>query len=344
MRSPRLSFMAAAALLLCLGAQGAQADDLKEEGKTRAPAASEAPTSAVPAAPPEAPPRIAPLATWNLEENQAGFSQPVDLALCAGKPGCVPVPATIRGETVKKGEETTRRIYLRMGDEDGTVSPAIVVDDAEGGTGIAFTLLDLDRKNGTREVFVSYFTGGAHCCTVMNVFTETAAGIAKVELPTQDGDAYDGSFEIDFEKDPVFVLADDRFLYLFASYAESAVPADLRRIEGGELVDVTSDPRYRDIHRERMRMLEDGCREGGNGLCAAYVASAYRVGAPEAEAAWKIMDQHHTSRKLDPDIWLPEFCRSTPAGAEPCPEADKITFKDYPEALDYVLKDWGYRK
>ena len=168
------------------------------------------------------------------------------------------------------------------------------------------------------------------------------AGIALADFGDRDGDAYGGSFARDFEANPVFEYSDDRFKYLFGPYSDSAPPAELLKVVGGEIIDITTDPAQAPIHRQRMEAFKAICGEGNNSACAGYVASAWRVGAQkEAEA---FMLRHFTSRQKDPDIWLPEYCRIKTTGTAECPTPDKITFADFPEALAYVLRDWGYSR
>ncbi len=79
------------------------------------------------------------------------------------------------------------------------------------------------------------WTGGAHCCSVVKL------------VPLSGGTGIDRNFgdpgasvaTLDGER--VLVSADDRFAYLFTSYAASGLPVQVWRFDGTKLVDVTAD-------------------------------------------------------------------------------------------------------
>jgi hypothetical protein len=93
--------------------------------------------------------------------------------------------------------------------------------------------------NGQSEVVLDLNTGGAHCCTVVQVFSYDAHVSSYRLLERNFGDpgalltdvAGDGHLE--------FESADDRFAYAFTSFAYSALPPQIWRLRKGRFVDVT---------------------------------------------------------------------------------------------------------
>ena len=92
---------------------------------------------------------------------------------------------------------------------------------------------DLDG-DGEPEVTLDLWTGGAHCCYLLQVFHfDTATGsYAKVEQTF-----YDYGYKLRGAN--VFVSADGRFDYDFTSFAASGVPVQVWRYSGGVFTDVT---------------------------------------------------------------------------------------------------------
>jgi hypothetical protein len=129
------------------------------------------------------------------------YEQPVSSRYCAG--GCI--PEELSGESGKPG--------------------SVAVDDLEG--------------NGQPNVVLELNTGGAHCCTVIQVFSFDPGVMAYRSVEHDFGDpgalitdvAGDGQLE--------FQSADDRFAYAFSSYVYSGLPLQIWRFEEGRFIDVT---------------------------------------------------------------------------------------------------------
>ena len=110
-------------------------------------------------------------------------------------------------------------------------------------------IAEIDPANSSPEVVVSFFTGGAHCCSDTKVLTKArdGSGWNTVELGQFDGGpllandiAGDGRY--------VFEIRDNAFLYAFACYACSSAPLKVLTVEDGEVKDVSTDPKYRAAH------------------------------------------------------------------------------------------------
>jgi hypothetical protein len=104
--------------------------------------------------------------------------------------------------------------------------PAVQVADIEG--------------NGEPDVVLNLFSGGAHCCTVLQVFSYDPGTMTYVKTERVFGDPdarivderHDGHLE--------FLTADDSFAYAFTDFAASGLPIEILTFAGGHFTDVTS--------------------------------------------------------------------------------------------------------
>ena len=101
-----------------------------------------------------------------------------------------------------------------------------------GAGGRAFQLVDLGPAKGPAAV-IWLWTGGAHCCTVVRAVSLPDGALAAKDF----GNA--GARLARLGGKRVFVSADDRFAYLFTSYAESGAPIQVWRFRAGRFSDVT---------------------------------------------------------------------------------------------------------
>ena len=102
----------------------------------------------------------------------------------------------------------------------------------------AVQLVDLEHT-GEPDVVLNLYSGGAHCCTIVQVFSFDAAANAYVKTERVFGDPgarivdlrHDGRFE--------FLTADDAFAYRFTDYAASGLPIEILTFANGRFTDVT---------------------------------------------------------------------------------------------------------
>lgn len=102
----------------------------------------------------------------------------------------------------------------------------------------AVQAVDLEHT-GEPDVVLNLYSGGAHCCTVVQIFSFNAAAntYVKTERVFGDPDArivdlrHDGRFE--------FLTADDAFAYRFTDYAASGLPIEILTFANGGFTDVT---------------------------------------------------------------------------------------------------------
>lgn len=195
-------------------------------------------------------------------------------------------------------------------------------------------------SDGPPVVWVESNSGGAHCCRQPQLLMPSGTGIRTVELGGWDGEtqnAWPDDEDGDGQRDLIF--ADNRFLYKFTSYADSYAPPRIYNVIGGKMVDVSTKPGFRKIYINWMKNAWTNCLDGGRGGCAAYVASAARIG--RETQAWAEMLQHY-DREAD---WeLPMGCRVETRIGGTCPEHQELRFRTYPEALRYFLIQAGYLK
>ncbi|MCL6729183.1 hypothetical protein [Sphingomonas hankyongi] len=196
------------------------------------------------------------------------------------------------------------------------------------------------RAGAPPVVMLQSFSGGAHCCTHVQLAGLSQGQLKIVDLGSWDGAEIEKPSDVSGDGIADFVLRDDAFLYAFAAYAMSFAPPKVLNVVNGRVIDVSRNPAFRTLFLESMREAGQVCRsdEDGmtrNGACPAYVASASRVG--KLDEAWRQMVLAYDAST---DWELPQGCRVKVASE--CPTGYNIFYKSYPEALLGFLKDLGY--
>ncbi|WP_336486183.1 hypothetical protein [Methylobacterium nigriterrae] len=199
----------------------------------------------------------------------------------------------------------------------------------------------LDPASPRPSFVFSSFWGGAHCCTVTQIATEDARnGFWNVV----DGDTLDGgggyAFE-DLDGDGVYELlsGDQSFLYAFAPYSSSNLPARIARLREGRIEDVSRRAEYAAYHRQRLATMEHSASFSpevwrDNGFLAGWAAQSILVG--RGEQAWARMLQLY-DRNSD---WVLEECVVN-LPLSKCPD-DRKRKVDFPTALRRHLNEKGY--
>jgi hypothetical protein len=141
-------------------------------------------------------------------------------------------------------------------------------------------VVDLDHS-GEPNVVLNIYSGGAHCCTIAQVFSYDAASGGYAET---EHDFADPSFRLeqlgpggDFR----FVTADARFEYQFTSFAESGVPLQIDGLANGAFVDVTRS--YPKLISQNARMwwrlfVTHRSHDAGVGPISAWAADEENLG------------------------------------------------------------------
>jgi hypothetical protein len=112
------------------------------------------------------------------------------------------------------------------------------------GTHAPVHVVALDGPSAAPNVLVDLFTGGAHCCSVAQVFSESTAGTwSEVEHNFGDPGYRVATVGTGTSAAKVFITADDSFAYAFTDYADSGLPLQILSLQNGRFVDVTSQYR-----------------------------------------------------------------------------------------------------
>lgn len=206
---------------------------------------------------------------------------------------------------------------------------------AGGGVRANFDVFPIDPKNSRKDVLFTWFTGGAHCCARVLVASLIGDDWKISDLGTWD----DGRLifnhrptDLNGDGQADFVFFDDSFLYAFDAYAGSVCPRRILNVESGHVVDKSTDPTFARLHREDMMQHEQGCRKHWNSACAAFVASAARLG--QFKRAWGIMLKNY-----DRESYRYTICDGP---SKQC--LNPRTTDNFPDALANLLKREGYIK
>ena len=202
---------------------------------------------------------------------------------------------------------------------------------------VAVQIAELDPSNQNPEVVVSFYSGGAHCCSDTSVVTSSADGSV---WKTVDVGEFDGSplLATDLDGDGRYEIEtrDNAFLYAFGCYACSEAPLEILTVEDGAVKTVTTEPRFKPAHAAYLKsMIENAPDEDVNGYLAGYVGEKILLG--EGKQAWQLMLKYYDKAS---DLGL-ETCDKPLDDQGECPgQTIKLSF---PEALERMLKENGYK-
>ena len=202
-------------------------------------------------------------------------------------------------------------------------------------------VMKLDPRSQIPQVVFTYYTGGAHCCTVTQIAAADPNGSWHVlDGGSQDGDGYDFR-DINHDGGKELIASDNSFLYAFGCYACSYTPTRIKQLVGLELKDVTKDAAYRPFLQQQLENMEASARKYGDdqtfsspGYLAGWVAAKTLIG--QLPEAWSTMLKTY---REDPN-WPLEEC-SKPVPLYQCAAADKHRL-DFPHALADHLIAQGY--
>ena len=171
----------------------------------------------------------------------------------------------------------------------------------------AIKVRDLDG-DGEPEVILDLYTGGAHCCSVSRIYRY----VRSTYVPRKQmwGNPSYALRELNGDRRPEFVSADDAFAYTFTSYASSAFPIRILSYRSGRMIGVTRW--FPGLVRKDAAGLWRGYlkQRGGNpadprGLLAAWLADQYLLG--REAAGWATMERLNANGEFrgigDGDIW-----------------------------------------
>ena len=272
----------------------------------------------------------------------------------------LPLAASAQGsdftDAAKRIEQdgTTVNVYVNGSEAEGYV--ATVAVSREGYVGAAMAVADIfsplsvpevsfvemDKSNAVPEIFVTHWTGGAHCCVEATVFSETDDSWRALDVGAFDGDPESlAPQDIDGDGQGEIATYDNAFLYRFTSYAGSYAPPQIFGIRDGKITDVTGEPGFAAYLRNDLAEMEempDASEDAGSGSernswLAAYTAILLRLG--EADPFARADSDYDTVSE-----WGLVSC-ADPAKEYDCPE-DQKRLTPFPEALRSLLKENGY--
>jgi hypothetical protein len=260
--------------------------------------------------------------------------------------------ATPIAQEISQGGVKAALSYVEDRGEEGGVTRAPVVTVFAGGTEVAklegdsggfadppvsVQIAELDPGNPNPEVVVSFYTGGAHCCSDTSLVTSSPDGST---WKTVDVGEFDGgpllATDLDGDGRYEFETRDNAFLYTFGCYACSEAPLEVLAIENGAVKNVTSEERFKPTHEAWLKtMIGNVPDEDVNGFLAGYVGEKILLG--EGKQAWDLMLAYYDKAS----DWGLEVCDQPLNQDGECPEQEvKLTF---PDALERMLKENGYK-
>lgn len=299
--------------------------------------------------------------SWTYEEHlfderQGGRRTYWMRALCAPAAAPAAPPARPQGKALRTWDNSFGKRAFELDGVSLTIEPAkdkggdpiahiearvsgvkpLVIDSEFGlsNAAVTFDVFPIDPRNARKDILISWFTGGAHCCAQIKVASLIGDEWRITDLGMWDGEN-PNTRPLDLNGDgaPDFVFGDNRFLYTFGSYAESRAPSRIFNVENGALLDRSDNPAFVSLFRDEAAEFEPDCRRGENPACAAFVAASARSGT--FERAWKIMLASY-NRRADWDITI---CAGPSAGCGP-----ERSTRNLPDALPHFLKQAGYIK
>jgi hypothetical protein len=200
-----------------------------------------------------------------------------------------PVP-----EEISQGAVKAVLSYTEEKSEDGDTMRAPVVtvfangkeiakltgDAGFGNPPVGVQIADIDPGNSHPEVVISFYTGGAHCCSDTSVVTSSPDGST---WTTVDVGEFDGgpllASDLNGDGRYEFKTRDNAFLYTFACYACSEAPLEVLTVENGAVKNVTTQESFKPAHAAWLKgMIANVPDEDVNRFLAGYVGEKILLG------------------------------------------------------------------
>jgi hypothetical protein len=99
-------------------------------------------------------------------------------------------------------------------------------------------VVDLEH-NGQPDVVLDLFSGGAHCCSIEQIFSFDPGTMTYVETEHSFGDPGERIVDLDQNGRYEFLTADDSFAYEFTDYAASGLPIQILTFSARHFQNVT---------------------------------------------------------------------------------------------------------
>jgi hypothetical protein len=227
---------------------------------------------------------------------------------------------------------------LTVAEDDIKVAEATGTETDFDTTAARASIAEIDPTNDQPEVYFASYSGGAHCCTTIIVVDKVGDDWKIVPVGDFDGDG-DYLEDLDGDGFSEIVTVDNRFLYVFDSYAATAMaPLVIYSAREGAVEDLTAETHFLPNHREWLGQMEEAVapeeRWTSRGFLAGWLGEKIRLG--EGAAAWNELNAHWD---FTADEGM-EIC-TTGVEVEECPEEQRKNVK-FPEALQLFLNQNGY--
>lgn len=196
--------------------------------------------------------------------------------------------------------------------------------------------LELDPTNQHPELVMTTFSGGAHCCTEIQVAASERDGTwTVVDLGSWNGNEAE-FIDADESGSLELVEPDNDFLYAFDCYACSVAPLKILSLRNGHAIDVSRNRSFRDYQRRYLRTIERQAGDRGDtfspGFWAGWIAQKALLGEGQ-EAFQKMLGAYNPMRD--------EGYVRCPDGGPDCPVQEEV-FQSFPTALKKFLDFRNY--
>ncbi|THD80989.1 MAG: hypothetical protein E7812_06180 [Phenylobacterium sp.] len=199
-----------------------------------------------------------------------------------------------------------------------------------------FTVMRLDPAAAEPAIVLTTYSGGAHCCTDIQIANPTRNSWIVTRLGQLDVDPfYQAPRDFDGDGALELVIPDDRFDYQFDAFAGSWQPVRVFGVRHGVAVDRSAEPGFRKVLADDMQKAGAACRKGQSGACPAFIADAARIG--RFAEAWAVM-----LRSVRPDFEFPRTRCGAHVLVLQCPKREAQPVSDYPTAVRLALVEAGY--
>jgi hypothetical protein len=168
------------------------------------------------------------------------------------------------------------------------------------------SIVDLEG-DGEPEILVDLYSGGAHCCSIVEVFAYVPSTGSYTAVEHDFGDPGAKLTDIDGDGKLEFESADDRFAYAFAPFAFSGMPPLVLDFAAGQFHDVTTHfpALIRTDAARELKAYRTNRRQGfGLGFIAAWAADESLLGRHASAHGTLVKlaraDRLHTDDGVDP--------------------------------------------
>jgi hypothetical protein len=163
-------------------------------------------------------------------------------------------------------------------------------------SGPSVHVVRLDRGSEL-QVVLDLYSGGAHCCSLEQVFSYDARARTYRQVERNFGDPLAELKVLGRDGRSEFVSADDRFASAFTSFAGSGLPIQIFSFSSGRFHDVTrSYPALIVKDAARWWRVYRSNLIDGQGVIAAWAADEYMLG--KAAAARRTLDSERAKQHL----------------------------------------------